>query len=140
MNTNLCYSDPEAIDRFCNTVVDYVKEHPETDYLHIWLADDTTISANAESCQKTTLSDQYVHLLNLIDQRLTQEHLDCKLVFLLYQELLYPPVKERFQNPDRFVLMFAPISRTFRESYPDRIPGGSHFGIQAQPDGSSCHH
>lgn len=121
MNTNLCYSDPEAIDRFCNTVVDYVKEHPDTDYLHIWLADEYNHICECESCRKTTLSDQYVHLLNLIDQRLTQEHLDCKLVFLLYQELLYPPVKERFQNPDRFVLMFAPISRTFRESYPDRI-------------------
>ncbi len=121
MNTNLCYSDPDAIDRFCNTVVDYVKEHPETDYLHIWLADEYNHICECESCRKTTLSDQYVHLLNLIDQRLTQEHLDCKLVFLLYQELLYPPVKERFQNPDRFVLMFAPISRTFRESYPDRI-------------------
>ena len=102
MNTNLCYSDPEAIDRFCNTVVDYVKEHPETDYLHIWLADEYNHICECESCRKTTLSDQYVHLLNLIDQRLTQEHLDCKLVFLLYQELLYPPVKERFQNPDRF--------------------------------------
>lgn len=28
MNTNLCYSDPEAIDRFCNTVLDYVKGAP----------------------------------------------------------------------------------------------------------------
>ena len=70
MNTNLCYSDPEAIDRFCNTVVDYVKEHPDTDYLHIWLADEYNHICECESCRKTTLSDQYVHLLNLIDSAL----------------------------------------------------------------------
>lgn len=121
MNTNLCYSNPEAIDRFCDTVIDYIKEHPETDYLHIWLADECNHICECENCRKTTLSDQYVHLLNQIDQRLTKEQLDCKLVFLLYQELLYPPLTERFRNPDRFVLMFAPISRTFRESYPERI-------------------
>lgn len=121
MNTNLCYSDPEAIRRFCDTVITYVKEHPATDYLHIWLADEYNHVCECEACKRTTLSDQYLHLLNLIDQRLTQEHSHCRLVFLLYQELLYPPQKERFVNPDRFVLMFAPISRTFRESYPDQI-------------------
>lgn len=121
MNTNLCYSDPEATERFCDTVIAYVKEHPETDYLHIWLADEYNHICECENCRKTTLSDQYVRLLNRIDQLLTKEQLDCKLVFLLYQELLYPPLTETFQNPDRFVLMFAPISRTFRESYPDHI-------------------
>ena len=43
--------------------------------------------------------------------------LNTRLVFLLYQELLWPPQRERLRNPDRFVLMFAPISRTFEASY-----------------------
>ena len=63
------------------------------------------------------MSDQYVALLNEIDRRLTERHLNTRLVFLLYQELLWPPQRERLHNPDRFVLMFAPISRTFEASY-----------------------
>ena len=93
------------------------KKNPDVDYLHIWLADEYNNVCECEQCRRTTPSDQYAALLNRIDRRLSAEGLDTRLVFLLYQELLWPPVKERLHNPDRFVLMFAPISRTFEESY-----------------------
>lgn len=121
LNTNLCYSEPDVINRFCETVVSYAQTHPTVDYLHIWLADEPNHICECSECMKTTPTDQYIHLLNEIDRRLSEKNLDCKLVFLLYQELLYPPKKERLLNPERFSLMFAPISRTFKESYPDRI-------------------
>lgn len=121
MNTNLCYSDPEAFEHFCKCVVDYIETHPDVDYLHIWLADEPNHICECEECRKTTLTDQYICILNEIDRRLTAKKLDCKLVFLLYQELLYPPSKEQLINPERFTLMFAPISRTFKQSYPDTI-------------------
>ena len=117
LNTNLCYSDPQAAEAFVSLVVDYAKSHPEVDYLHIWLADEYNNICECERCRGELLSDQYVRLLNAIDRRLTKAGLDTKLVFLLYQELLWPPERERLEHPERFVLMFAPISRTFSEPY-----------------------
>lgn len=116
-NTNLCFHCGEAADRFVGLVVDYAKEHTDVDYLHVWLADAYNNVCECEGCQETTPSDQYVERLNEIDCRLTAEGLNTKLVFLLYQELLWPPVRARLKNPERFVLMFAPISRTFEQSY-----------------------
>ena len=116
-DTNLCLSNPDAVEHFAALVVEYAKKNPDMDYLHIWLADEYNNVCECAQCLRTTPSDQYVTLLNEIDRRLTAERLDTRLVFLLYQELLWPPVKERLHNPDRFVLMFAPISRTFGESY-----------------------
>ena len=116
-DTNLCLSDPDAVRRFEDLVVQYAGQNPDTGYLHIWLADEYNNVCECGGCRRTTPSDQYVRLLNRIDHRLTAEGLGVRLVFLLYQELLWPPVEERLHNPDRFVLMFAPISRTFSESY-----------------------
>lgn len=116
-NTNLCFSNEMAVDAFAAQVVEYAREHPDTDCLHVWLADEYNNVCECPSCQKTTLSDQYVELLNEIDRRLTVEGLQTRIVFLLYQELLWPPVRARLDHPERFVLMFAPISRTFETSY-----------------------
>ena len=116
-NTNLCFHNGDAVDAFATLVTDYAKANPDVDYLHVWLADEYNNVCECEGCRDTTPSDQYVELLNEIDQRLTKAALDTKIVFLLYQELLWPPVRARLANPDRFVLMFAPISRTFERSY-----------------------
>lgn len=116
-NTNLCFHNGDAVDAFAQLVVDYAKVNPAVDYLHVWLADEYNNVCECPGCSQTTVSDQYVQLLNEIDRRLSQEGLNTRIVFLLYQELLWPPVKERLANPDRFVLMFAPISRTFESPY-----------------------
>lgn len=116
-NTNLCFSNPDTVDAFAGLVVSYARDNPSVDYLHVWLADDYNNVCECEQCRQTTVSDQYVALLNEIDRRLTEEQLNTRIVFLLYQELLWPPLRERLSNPDRFVLMFAPISRTFEASY-----------------------
>ena len=117
-NTNLCYSNPRARQLLVNQVVDYARENPQTDYLHFWLADDYNNVCTCEKCCRTTVADQYVEILNEIDKALTAAGLSAKIVFLLYQELLYAPLKSRISNPERFCLMFAPISRTFEKSYP----------------------
>lgn len=124
VNTNLCFRNDDAVEAFAALVLDYVKNHPGVDYLHIWLADAYNNVCECGECRKTTPSDQYVELLNEIDRRLTAAALDTKIVFLLYQELLWPPMKARLANPERFVLMFAPISRTFGRSYQveERLP------------------
>ena len=117
-DTNLCFHNRDAVDAFAAQVAGYAQAHPHVDYLHVWLADEYNNVCECAGCRATTLSDQYVELLNEIDRRLTAQGLPAKIVFLLYQELLWPPVKARLSNPGRFVLMFAPISRTFEQSYP----------------------
>lgn len=117
-NTNLCYANPEAQNRLISQVVSYAKAHPATDYLHFWLADEPNNLCECSACRATTLADQYVEILNRLDRALEAEGLTTKIVFLLYQELLYAPVKARLKNKARFCLMFAPISRTFERSYP----------------------
>ncbi len=116
-NTNLCYHNADAIDAFAGLVVKYAKENPSVDYLHVWLADEYNNVCECADCQNTTISDQYINLLNEIDAGLIKEGLDTRIVFLLYQELLWPPVEKKLNHPERFVLMFAPISRTFEKSY-----------------------
>jgi len=116
-NTNLCYANEEAVDALVERVVSYAEENPGADYLHVWLADAYNNVCECPECVKTTVSDQYVRILNRIDERLTEENCGTRIVFLLYQELLWPPVRERLNKPERFVMMFAPISRTFEKSY-----------------------
>ena len=123
-DTNLCYHNRQAVDAFVSQVTEYARTHPAADCLHVWLADEYNNVCECGDCQKTTLSDQYVDLLNALDRRLTAEGLRTRIVFLLYQELLWPPVRARLANPERFILMFAPISRTFASSYQvgDHLP------------------
>ena len=117
MNTNLCYSNETVIEKFSDRVVEYCMQHPAISCVHVWLADEFNNICECEACRTQLPTDQYIRILNRIDEKLTGLHLDTKIVFLLYQELLWPPVKEAFRNPDRFLLMFAPISRTFEHSY-----------------------
>ena len=87
--------------------------------MHFWLADAFNNICECENCEKESLSDQYVTILNRIDEKLSENDLNTHIVFLLYQELLWPPIREKLRNPNRFTLMFAPISRTFEKSYPE---------------------
>lgn len=121
-NTNLCLSNPKAREAFADRVIDYVQENPETDYLHIWLADATNNSCECENCRGLRPSDHYVTLLNHLDERLTEIGSSTRLVMLLYVDLLWAPVQNKIKNTDRFVLMFAPITRTFEKSYSEHGP------------------
>lgn len=123
-NTNLCYAREDVRQALIQEVVAYARAHPEADALHFWLADTYNNLCECEACRKTTLSDQYVSILNRLDEALTREGLPTRIVFLLYQELLYPPERERIHRPDRFLMMFAPISRTFETPYPAALPEG----------------
>lgn len=117
MNTNLCYSNHTVMEEFSERVAEYCAQHPAISYVHVWLADEFNNICECSECRTELPTDQYVRLLNEIDKKLTRQHLDTKIVFLLYQELLWPPIKEALKNQNRFLLMFAPISRTFEQSY-----------------------
>jgi tetratricopeptide (TPR) repeat protein len=102
----------EAVAERCRNV-------PEIDFVQVWLADGTNNHCECENCVKMRPSDWYVTLLNDIDAKLTENNLDTKVVFLLYVDLLWEPQQVELKNPERFVLMFAPITRTYSASIAD---------------------
>ncbi len=119
LNLNLCYSNPEVRRLMVQCVVDYIKENSNVDILHFWLADGRNNQCECEECKKHSPTDYYVQILNQLDKVLTANNIDTKIVFLLYFDLLWTPEKYHIENPDRFIMMFAPITRTYSASFVD---------------------
>lgn len=115
--TNLCYSRQDIRDSVTDNIVDYCEKHPNVDYLHFWLADATNNHCECDECRKNIPSEYYAMMLNDLDRKLTAKGIDTKIVFLLYYDLLWKPVKEKIINQDRFTMMFAPIGRSYSCSY-----------------------
>ena len=122
-NTNLCYSNDKVRDKITNDVVNYCKQHSEIDFLHFWLSDGYGNTCECENCKGHRLSDFYVMMLNEIDAKLTAANLDTKIAFLIYCDLLWAPREVKFNNPDRFLLMFAPISRSYSAPFDISVSG-----------------
>jgi hypothetical protein len=121
LNTNLCYSNPTVRDKMTDAITEYCKKNQHVDMLHVWLADGENNHCECEECIKKRPADWYVKLLNELDEKLTAADVDTKIVFLIYVDLLWEPLEERLQNPDRFILMFAPITRNFGQNYGDYL-------------------
>jgi len=119
LNTSLCYSNPEVRDIMSSAVCDYCKTHPNADYVHVWLADGTNNNCECDECQKKRPSDFYIMILNEIDRKLTEAGIDTKIVFLMYVDLLWVNLEGTLNNPDRFLMMFAPITRSYTTKYTD---------------------
>jgi hypothetical protein len=119
MNTQLCYSNVDVQQIFSDYVVNYAELHPEIDVLHVWLADDFNNFCECESCRKEKPSTFYIRILNLIDKKLSAKNIPTKIMFLLYYELLWPSTTEKIINMSRFIMMFAPITRTYTTSFRD---------------------
>lgn len=125
LNTQLCYSNPLAREKLVSAIVDYCEAHPEVEVVHFWLADAGNNHCECENCQKEIPSDFYVMMLNDLDDRLTAKGIGTKIIFLMYQDILFTPKHERIKHPERFILMFAPITRSYTKPFePDeRYPG-----------------
>ena len=121
MFTNLCYSQSDVRRRMIDAITAHCKENPGIDYLHVWLADGTNNHCECPACAQMLPSDWYLLLLNELDAALTAQHIDTKIVFLIYADLLWAPQKQHFSNPDRFTLMFAPITRNYGQNYADHL-------------------
>ncbi len=119
LNTNLCYSNQETRDRMTDAIVRYCQQHPAVNFLHFWLADGINNHCECSECAKMRPSDFYVKTLNELDAKLTAAGISTKIVCLIYVDLLWAPEKEQIANPDRFVLMFAPITRTYSSAFTD---------------------
>lgn len=127
LNTQLCYSNAGAINSMIQKIVSYAQNNRHVDYLHIWLADDFNNFCECNDCKEKMPADLYVQLLNRLDEELARLELSTKIVFIAYYELLWAPIHEKLKNPSRFTLMFAPMFRSYTQSYkkavlPDLLP------------------
>jgi hypothetical protein len=117
LNTNLCYSN-EKVRRLVNeSIADYAAANPIVDVLHFWLADDANNQCECENCRQARPSDFYVQMLNELDEVLTRRNIPTRVVFLIYVDLLWPPEKLKLVNQERFILMFAPITRSYTQPF-----------------------
>ncbi len=117
LNTNLDYSNPAVRTAVVDGIVAYARTHPQVDLLHFWLADGANNHDERPSSQDTRPADFYVDMLNQLDVALSAAGLATRIVFLIYVDLLWPPERARIANPDRFTLMFAPITRSYTASF-----------------------
>ena len=111
--TQFCMSNPEAQELFVQYVCDYAEKHRNIDYLHVWLGDVENNHCECGECKKKTPSDFYCMLLNRIDKELTKRKVSSRIVFIVYTDTTFAPETERIENPDRFSLMLAPITRSY---------------------------
>ncbi len=111
--TQFCMSSPEARTIFAKSVVRYAKKHQNVDFLHVWLADGSYNHCECEQCKKKNPSDFYIMAMNEIDEMLTSEGLDTRIVFIAYTDTMWAPISEKVTCPKRFSLCFAPIFRTY---------------------------
>ena len=118
-NTNFCMSNPKARKTVADYVASYAENHSNIDYLHVWLADSTKNHCECSECRKKIPSDWYMMLMNDIDEALSAKNLSTRIVFIVYTETTWPPLTERIKNPDRFSILFAPISRNYTQTLPE---------------------
>ncbi|MBR5295586.1 MAG: DUF4838 domain-containing protein, partial [Clostridia bacterium] len=114
--TQLCYSREDVRSRIADAVVEYARTHSNSDYLHVWLADGSMNHCECENCAKHRPSDWYVLILNEIDEKLTKAGLKTRIVFIVYVDTLWGPEEFTLKNPDRFSLLYAPISSSYTSS------------------------
>ncbi len=126
MNTQFCMSNPRARALVVDYIVHYAHLHQNVDYLHVWLADSSNNHCECENCQKMIPSDWYVMLMNELDAALTAKELSTRIVFISYMDTAWPPLVERIQNPKRFSLLSAPISRSYTQSVPADISDATY--------------
>ena len=121
LNTELCYSNPKVREIMTDAITAYCKQNAEVDVLHFWLSDGNNNYCECDECIKRRPADWYMILLNELDAKLTAAGLKTRIVFLIYHGLLWEPQEIKLQNPERFILMFAPISRIYGQNYSDAL-------------------
>ena len=114
--TNLCYSQPIVRKNLVKVFADFAEANRHIDNLHINFADAHHNHCECPDCYDIRPSDFLVMIANELDAELTRRGLDTKLVFYTYVDLMFAPQREKFNNPDRFIIQFTPITRSYTAS------------------------
>ena len=103
-HTQMCLSNGKARRDHVLWLANYLEEKPYIDFLHVWLGDGANNQCECERCAVKSTSDWYIMLLNELDAELTSRGINTKIVFIMYNDTMWAPDTERFNNPDRFVV------------------------------------
>lgn len=114
--TQFCMSSPRARAIVVDYIVKYAEGHPYVDFLHVYLGDGMNNHCECDECVKETVSDQYMLMLNELDERLTEKGLKTRIVFAAYQETTWAPLLRRIKNQHRFTMLIAPYFRSYTKS------------------------
>lgn len=117
--TQLCYSNPEVSRRISDCIVDYAVKNPDAKIINFALGDMFNNTCECEECTKLRFSDFYIKILNDAIDGIIERGLDTKLCFAVYYNSAHPPVIERVKHPERTIIEFPPITRSFAESIPN---------------------
>lgn len=125
--TNVCMSRADIRERMAQAVVHEIESRPHLQIFGCTVADGRNNHCECPECQKKIPSDWLVMILNRIDQLLTEKKIDTKVQLAFYVDMIFAPETEKFVNPDRFILQYCPISRTYTKTlqegaeYPEPI-------------------
>lgn len=115
--TQLCMSNPEVIEEQTDWLADYAESKPYINFLHVWLGDACNNHCECENCVKHHPSDLYVKMLNRLDEKLTAKGLSTRVVFIAYIDTMWPPIKEKLNHPERFLMCTAVGGRDYSKPY-----------------------
>lgn len=126
--TNVCMSNPVIRKRIVDQAIQRFTKNPHIDANGVSLGDGSKNHCECPECRKKRPSDWLVILLNELDEEMTKQGLENKVIFSLYVDTVFAPQEERFKNPDRFILDFSPITRSYTatiqsmDNLPEPIP------------------
>ncbi|MBO5339946.1 MAG: DUF4838 domain-containing protein [Oscillospiraceae bacterium] len=114
--TNLCLSNPEARRLFVKSTADHLEKNPRLCMNTVGFADGHHNHCECEECRKLHPADFQIMIANELDEELTRRGIKTKVALSTYVDLMFPPIREKIKNPDRFFIQFAPISRSYTSS------------------------
>ena len=121
--TNICMSQAETLGRMADLVAEYARTHPHMTQIDLSLADTSHNHCECEECSKLRPADFLIRFGNEVDKRLIALGLkDTKLVLSSYVDCMFPPLSEKLNNPDHFVLQHTPIRRDYSMTVTEDTP------------------
>lgn len=114
--TNLCMSQPEVRRMLVMHIADRLQNNPHLCMGGLGFADGTRNHCECENCRELNPSDFQIMIANELDEELTRRGIKTKVALSTYVDLMFPPVREKIKNPDRFMIQFTPISRSYSSS------------------------
>ena len=114
--TNLCMSQPELQDRLVKHYADRIQNNPHLAMAGVGFADGSRNHCECENCRKLNPSDFQIIIANKLDEELARRGIKAKVTLSTYVDMMFPPKQEKIKNPDRFLIQFTPISRSYSAS------------------------
>ena len=111
--TQMCMSNAEWRTRYVKLLADFIERNQHLNAVTVPLADGHHNHCECPECQKGNPSDFLLMIANELDEELTRRGIATKVRFGTYVDQMFAPQHVRLKNPDRFILSFPPISRSY---------------------------